>query len=152
MDRRVFLKTAGALSLAASTGKSNAAADRAFDPTEQTIASLQRSLVSGAVTAETLTAAYFGRIARFDHHGPEYRSVLALNPEALNTARSLDAERRSNKRRGPLHGIPVILKDNIETRDPMATTAGSFALARSLRAADAPARRPPPCRRRHRAG
>jgi amidase len=138
MDRRVFIKTAGALSLAASAGELSIAAERAFDPTEQSIASLQRALVSGAVTSEALTTAYLGRIARFDHHGPEYRSVLALNPDALNAARALDAERKANKPRGPLHGIPIILKDNIETRDPMATTAGSFALARSLRAADAP--------------
>ena len=137
MDRRVFIKTAGALSLAASAGEL-AWRPGTFDPTEQTIASLQRSLVSGAVTSEALTEAYLGRIARFDHHGPEYRSVLALNPDALNAARALDAERKAKKLRGPLHGIPIILKDNIETRDPMATTAGSFALARSPRAADAP--------------
>jgi amidase len=138
MDRRVFIKAAGAFSVAGSAGELGVAADRTFDPTEQTIASLQRSLVSGAVTSEALTAAYLGRIARFDHHGPEYRSVLALNPDALNAARALDAERRAKKLRGPLHGIPILLKDNIETRDPMATTAGSFALARSQRAADAP--------------
>ena len=76
-------------------------------------------------TSEALTAAYLRRIARFDHHGPEYRSVLALNPNALKAARALDAERKSEKLRGPLHGIPIIVKDNIETRDPMATTAGS---------------------------
>jgi amidase len=138
MDRRVFIKTAGALSLAASAGKRGIAADRAFDPTEQSIASLQRALLSGAVTSEALTAAYMQRIARFDHHGPEYRSVLAQNPDALNAARALDAERKANKLRGPLHGIPILLKDNIETRDPIATTAGSFALARSFRPADAP--------------
>jgi amidase len=138
MDRRVFIKTAGAWSLAASAGNSSVAAGRSFDPTEQSIASLQRALVSGAVTSEALTAAYLGRIARFDHHGPEHRSVLALNPDALVAARTLDAERKANRLRGPLHGIPIIVKDNIETRDPVATTAGSLALARSLRPADAP--------------
>jgi amidase len=137
MDRRCFLASAGALSLAAASGELRAAA-RTFDPTEQSIASLQRALQSGMLTSESLTAAYLERIARFDHHGPEYRSVLALNPNATSAARSLDSERKSGKLRGPLHGIPVIVKDNIETSDPVATTAGSFALARSLRPADAP--------------
>ena len=64
--------------------------------------------------------------------------MLALNPNALKDARALDSERKSGKLRGPLHGIPIIVKDNIETRDPMATTAGSYALAKSFRPADAP--------------
>ncbi len=138
MDRRVFIKTAGALSLAAAGGELSLAAGDAFDPTEQSIQTLQRSLTSGAVSSEALTQAYLGRIARFDHHGPEFRSVLGLNPDALAAARALDAERKANKLRGPLHGIPIIVKDNIETRDPVATTAGSWALARSQRPADAP--------------
>ena len=137
MDRRGFLTTAGALSLAAAAGELRAA-EHAFDPTEQSIASLLRALTAGAVTSEALTAAYLKRIARFDHHGPQYRSVLALNPNALKDARALDSERKSGKLRGPLHGIPIIVKDNIETRDPMATTAGSYALANSFRTADAP--------------
>ena len=138
MDRRVFIKSAGALSLSASARTSLAAADHGFDPTEQSIAALQKALASGAVSSEGLTAAYLGRIARYDHHGPEHRSVLAQNPDALSIARDLDAERKANRLRGPLHGIPVILKDNIETCDPVATTAGSLSLARSLRPADAP--------------
>jgi amidase len=137
MDRRGFITTAGALSVAAAVGELRAA-PLAFDPTEQSIASLQRALAAGAVTSEGLTAAYLHRIARFDHHGPEYRSVLALNPNALKDARALDSERKSGKLRGPLHGIPIIVKDNIETRDPVATTAGSYALAQSFRPADAP--------------
>lgn len=137
MDRRGFITSAGALSLAAAAGELHGAAP-SFDPTEQSIASLQRALAKGTITSEALTTAYLARIARFDHHGPEYRSVLALNPAALKDARTLDNERKSGKLRGPLHGIPIIVKDNIETRDPVATTAGSFALARSLRSADAP--------------
>ena len=122
MDRRGFITTAGALSVAAAVGELRAA-PLAFDPTEQSIASLQRALAAGTVTSEGLTAAYLHRIARFDHHGPEYRSVLALNPNALKDARALDSERKSGKLRGQLHGIPIIVKDNIETRDPIATTA-----------------------------
>jgi amidase len=138
MDRRVFIKSAGALTVAGSVGELAAGADRGFDPTEQTIAGLQRALASGTTTSEGLTAAYLGRIGRYDHQGPEHRSVLALNPNALDAARTLDAERKKNRLRGPLHGIPILVKDNIETRDPVATTAGSWALARSLRPADAP--------------
>ena len=138
MNRRSFIKTAAALSLAVPAEELAAAAEPVFDPVEQPIASLQRALAAGAVTAEALTAAYLARIARFDQHGPGYRSVLALNPQALAAARQLDAERRAGRLRGPLHGIPLIVKDNIETADPMATTAGSVALARSMRPADAP--------------
>src|ERR1700678_811904 len=138
MDRRDFVRTVGALSLAAAAGELADAADRAFDPTEQSIASLQQALASGAVPSESLTAAYLERIARFDHHGPEYRSVLSLNPDALAAARTFDAERRAKRLRGPLHGLPIIVKDNIETGDAVATTAGCFALARSRRSADAP--------------
>jgi amidase len=137
MDRRDFIATAGALSLSAAAGELTKAANRNFDPVEQSMASLQSALAGGAVSSEALTALYIERIARFDHHGPEYRSVLALNPDALATARSLDEERKARKLRGPLHGIPIILKDNIETSDAVATTAGSYALARSMRR-DAP--------------
>jgi len=138
MDRRVFIQTAGALSLAASARGRSAPSDRGFDPTEQSFASLQHALATGAVTSEALTLAYLERIARLDRHGPEHRSVLSLNPGAVGAARALDAERKAGKLRGPLHGLPILLKDNIETKDPMPTTAGSFALARSLRPADAP--------------
>jgi amidase len=138
MDRRAFIQTAGALSLAAAVSEFGKAAERPYDPVEQSIGSLQRSLVSGALTSQALTAAYLARIARFDHHGPEYRSVLALNPRAMQDAHTLDAERKANRLRGPLHGIPLLIKDNIETADPVATTAGSLSLARSLRPADAP--------------
>jgi amidase len=137
MDRRRFLTTTGALSLFAAVSELRAA-PAAFDPTEQSIGALMHALSVGAVTSEGLTAAYLKRIARFDRHGPEYRSVLALNPNSLKDARALDSERKSGKLRGPLHGIPIFVKDNIETRDPMATTAGSYALAKSFRSADAP--------------
>ncbi|HWZ64884.1 MAG TPA: amidase [Steroidobacteraceae bacterium] len=137
MNRRGFIKTAAGTSLAMAAEALAGTVEHSFDPVEQSIASLQRALAAGAITSETLTAAYLARIARFDQHGPEYRSVLALNPVALAAARTLDAERKANKLRGPLHGIPIIVKDNIETQDPVATTAGSLVLARSMRPADA---------------
>src|SRR5215472_1733533 len=98
MNRRSFIKSAAALSMAVPAEELAAAsADPAFDPVEQPIASLQRALAAGTVSSEALTAAYLARIARYDQHGPGYRSVLALNPRALAAARTLDAERRAKK-------------------------------------------------------
>ncbi len=141
MDRRTFMQTVGALSL---TGSASALAGPAatgaagFDPAEQSIAALQLALAAQTITAKQLTAAYLDRIARYDRSGPAYRSVLALNPDALAIARALDVERRAGKVRGPLHGVPILIKDNIETADRIATTAGSLALAGSFRKTDAP--------------
>lgn len=109
-----------------------------FDPTERSIADLQRALTRGEVTSAQLTRAYLARIARFDRTGPSFRSVLAVNPDAERAAAALDAERRAGKLRGPLHGIPMLVKDNIETADRLPTTAGSRALAASFAASDAP--------------
>src|SRR5207344_106346 len=75
---------------------------------------------------------YFDRIAAIDKAGPAINAIIELNPEALAIADQLDAERKSGKSRGPLHGIPVLLKDNIDTADRMHTTAGSLALADSI--------------------
>jgi amidase len=136
MDRRDFLRVTAAVPLAASGA--DLATAPSFDPTEQSLAALQRALASGAVTSTGLVVAYLQRIARFDHHGPEHRSILALNPAALSIARALDQQRKAGKVLGPLHGIPIVVKDNIETADPVPTTAGSWALAGSLRSADAP--------------
>jgi amidase len=138
MDRRDFIRRTGLVPLAAAIDELAAAAEHAFDPTEQSIASLQRALSMGAVTSEALVVAYLRRIARFDHHGPEHRSILALNPDAMAAARTLDQERKGGKVRGPLHGVPIVVKDNIETMGPVPTTAGSLALAHSVRSADAP--------------
>lgn len=135
MDRRIFIKGVAAVPLAGSLEL--LAAQVSFDPAEQSIGALQSALAAGRVSAEALVAAYLARIARYDQAGPAFRAVLALNPHAREDARTLDAERRAGRLRGALHGIPLILKDNIETADPVPTTAGSLALAHSQRA-DAP--------------
>lgn len=144
LRRRGFLALAGTGAVGAAIAWQQALAgadDRAragdFDPTERSIADLQ-TLLGGPLTSAALVGAYLERIARLDAAGPAFRSVIALNPEALAAARALDAERRAGKLRGPLHGIPVLIKDNIETRDPLPTTAGSLALARAFHRADAP--------------
>ncbi|MFO0512188.1 MAG: amidase family protein [Gammaproteobacteria bacterium] len=143
MRRRRFLGLAGAGTLGAAISWQQSLAgadDRAragdFDPTERSIADLQ-NLLGGSLTSAALVTAYLARIARLDAAGPAYRSVLAVNPDALAAARALDAERRAGKLRGPLHGIPILIKDNIATRDPLPTTAGSYALARAFHRTDA---------------
>ena len=137
MQRRDFITRVGALSLSTAAREVAFATDRGFDPTEQSMAALQAAMASGRTSAEALTAAYLDRIGRYDHSGPEHRSVLSLNPNALADARALDQQRKAGKLRGALHGIPLLIKDNIESADPLPTTAGSYALARSMRP-DAP--------------
>jgi amidase len=92
----------------------------------------------GRVTSLQLVDAYLGRIGRLDRAGPGLHSVLAINPQARAQARALDRERAAGRVRGPLHGIPILIKDNIETADPMPTTAGSLALAKNYAGRDAP--------------
>jgi amidase len=105
-----------------------AEAPSAFPFEEATVADLAAAMESGRLTARALTAAYIARIDALDRHGPALHSMIVVNPEALAIADSLDAERQSGRVRGPLHGIPVVLKDNIATGDRMPTTAGSRAL------------------------
>lgn len=140
MDRRTFVSALGLAPLTVALLKSARATtgDQGFDPREKSIAELQQALRAGTVSSEALCSEYLVRIARFDQGGPAFHSVIAVNPEAIAAARALDAERRAGKLRGPLHGIPLLIKDNIETRDPMPTTAGSLALGRARHAADAP--------------
>jgi amidase len=109
-----------------------------YDVTEKSLQALEADLASGRVTSEQLVRAYLDRIAKIDRAGPELHAVLALNPHALDDARALDEERRAKGPRGPLHGIPILVKDNIETADPVATTAGSLALADNITGRDAP--------------
>ena len=101
---------------------------RAFDLEEATIATLQDRMQAGRDTARSLAEKYLARIAAIDRQGPALRSILEINPDALTIADQLDAERRSRGPRGPLHGIPIVIKDNIVTADRMMTTAGSLAL------------------------
>lgn len=98
----------------------------------------QAALTDGRTTSVELVRGYLDRIERIDRAGPKLNAVLTLNPQALDDARRLDAERRAGKLRGPLHGITILLKDNIETADGTATTAGSLALAANVTGRDAP--------------
>jgi len=108
-----------------------------FDLQEATIADLQQRMVRGDDTARSLTQKYLARIDAIDRQGPMLHSVIELNPDALTIADTLDAERRSGRVRGPLHGIPILIKDNIATGDRMLTTAGSLALANAPAPRDA---------------
>src|SRR5262245_132181 len=96
---------------------------------EMTIAELQDGMKSGRWTSKDLVQAYIARIEALDRKGPALHSVIEMNPDAVAIAESLDAERKAKGARGPLHGIPVLIKDNIDTADRMMTTAGSLALA-----------------------
>ena len=107
-----------------------------YDVAEKDIATLQADMAAGRVDAAGLVQAYEARIAAID---PQLHSVIALNPDAPAEARALDAERKAGHLRGPLHGIPILVKDNIETLDPIPTTAGSLALANNVTHRDAPA-------------
>ena len=104
---------------------------------EWTISELQEKMESGELTARRLAELYLERIDEVDKNGPYINSVIELNPDALEIADSLDAERRAGKTRGALHGIPILIKDNIDTFDRMSTTAGSLALEGSVALQDA---------------
>jgi len=138
IGRRVFLGSGLAAGVAGTIGPFSLAASRPrkpaslappdFELEEATIADLRRKMESGEHTARSLTEAYLARIEGLDGDGPALRALLETNPDALEVAGELDAERRAGHVRGALHGIPVLLKDNLETADRMETTAGSLAL------------------------
>lgn len=149
IDRRRFIGTSVAGGAAAALGTAACAPDAPqgagvegsasgvggvppFELDEVTVADLQAAMESGERTARSITQLYLDRIAALDGQGPELRSVIETNPEALDIADQLDEERRASGPRGPLHGIPVALKDNIDTHDRMTTTAGSLALEGSI--------------------
>src|ERR1700722_13029902 len=102
--------------------------DDAFPFREATVAQLQAEMAAGRLTSEPLTRAYIERIHSLDSSGPGFNAIMELNPDALALARKADELRRHGVLLGPLHGIPVLLKDNIDTGDKMQTSAGSFAL------------------------
>ncbi|HNQ93765.1 MAG TPA: amidase [Anaerolineales bacterium] len=104
---------------------------------EWTITDLRQKLDSGELSARQLAELYLGRIEAIDKNGPHINSIIELNPDALEIAGKLDAERKKKKARGALHGIPILLKDNIDTHDKMQTTAGSLALEGNYAAQDA---------------
>ena len=104
---------------------------KAFELDEITISELQDGMKSGKFTAHSLVEKYTARIAEIDKRGPAVNAIIELNPEAASIADALDQERRAKGPRGPLHGIPVLIKDNIDTADQMMTTAGSLALVGS---------------------
>jgi amidase len=144
IDRRDFMKLSGlsAAGLAAGCTPAPEDASRAesapardewwttqpFELMEATVAQLQEGMGSERWTAARITQLYLDRIALLDRAGPMLRAVIETNPEALDVARRLDGDRREGNVRGPLHGIPILLKDNIDTADRMTTTAGSLAL------------------------
>jgi len=109
----------------------------AFDLEEATIADLQQRMQSGRETSRSLVDKYLARIEAIDRKGPTLHSVIEINPDARAIAYALDAERRTKGPRGPLHGIPILIKDNIATADRMMTTAGSLALEGATPPADA---------------
>ena len=95
---------------------------------EASLEQVQALMTAGKASSVEVTRAYLDRIAAMDRKGPTLRSVIAVNPDALAQAKVLDAERRAGRIRGPLHGVPVLVKDNIATGDRMSTSAGSLAL------------------------
>jgi len=110
-------------------GAGQPAAPARFDLDEATIAGLQQRMQQGQDTARSLVDKYLARIEAMDRSGPSLHSVIEINPEARTIADQLDAERKARGPRGPMHGIPILIKDNIATADRMMTTAGSLALA-----------------------
>lgn len=104
---------------------------------EWTISELQEKMESGELTARRLAELYLERISEIDKDGPYINSVIELNPDALEIADTLDVERKEGKTRGPLHGVPILIKDNIDTADRMQTTSGSLALEGHIAPKDA---------------
>lgn len=147
-NRRQFLKSCATAGVAATTlpAISMARANRPLSSTlqlpaseldEVTITELQERIASGEESSRSLVRKYLARIEAVDGKGPALRSVIEVNPDAMKIAEQLDQERKFKGPRGPLHGIPVLIKDNIDTADRMSTTAGSLALVGSKPPCDA---------------
>ena len=145
MKRRQFLETSALgcalaiskpASLLADSSGSLPAPRKEFELEELTIAELQAGMQSGKYTARSLVKKYLDRIDDIDKDGPKLNSVIEVNPDAMSIAETLDRLRNDKGARGPLHGIPILIKDNIDTADRMMTTAGSLALVGSRPAQD----------------
>jgi amidase len=143
VNRRTFVGTAMAGAMAMTpVGRETIDAGRrttqapAFALDEATIDDLQSRMRDGRDTAQTLARQYLARIDAIDQRGPAINAVIELNPDAPAIAAQMDAERKAGKVRGPLHGVPMLIKDNIDTADRMHTTAGSLALADNIAARD----------------
>jgi amidase len=153
MKRRNFIKTGSLAGITLSTLSITACHvppsersqdDKPYDPkadhfelNEVTVDALQQMMAGKEYTSHSITQLYLSRINDIDKNGPKLNSVITLNPDALDMANALDDERARGKVRGPLHGIPVLIKDNIDTKDDMPTTAGSLALADNFAKQDA---------------
>ena len=133
---RVVLRVTAVLTAVLTAGAVSAQSGTQVDLANATIADLNVAFRNGTLTAETLTELHLARIAAYDKQGPTINAVIALNPNALIEARALDAERKAGRVRGPLHGIPIILKDNFNTHD-LPTTGGSQLLEGSVPPSDA---------------
>ena len=125
MKRRDFLKAAVGAAIVPQLERGRPPQTRAFELDEKTIADLRKSIDDGSETAASITEKHLARIEEIDRNGPKLNSVIELNPDAVITATALDRLRRA---RGPMFGVPVLIKDNIETGDKMQTTAGSLLL------------------------
>src|SRR6204780_5594780 len=134
MDRREFLVAA----VVAGTAGAGEPLPATSSPPELSLADIAAAFADGRLTSLQLTKDYLARIDRLDRHGPNLRGVIEINPRALDIASALDAERKAHGARGPLHGVPVLIKDNVETSDHMMSTAGSLALAGWSAPQDAP--------------
>ena len=152
MNRRNFLKNSSVAGIAISSvavAACNEAAENAeqkksskpfaddFELNETTIDALQQKMQSGEYTSRSITEMYLKRIDAIDKNGPKLNAVIELNPDAISIADAMDAERKAGKLRGPMHGIPVLIKDNISTGDKMMTTAGALALVGNIVSSDA---------------
>lgn len=152
MKRRTFLTTSTLATIGITTlfvescnntkkniGEGNVANDILveFELEEQTVDSLQEKLISGKYSSEKLVELYLKRIETIDKKGSTLNSIIEINPDAISIARALDKERKDGKLRGVLHGIPIVIKDNIDTGDKMQTTAGSLSMEGNIASKDA---------------
>lgn len=151
MNRRNFLRNTSVAGLAATTIATTTFQATAkpisdnlivdfkddFELNEVTIDELQQKMKDGKLTSKAITQMYLKRIEAIDKKGPAINSVIEVNPDAMMIADEMDRERKAGKLRGPMHGIPVLIKDNMDTADKMMTTAGALALLGNIASEDA---------------